>query len=822
MKLRLIALSTLLLGLAWLALLAPAGEAHQAAAQAPSSTLVAPSASAPQATHSVYLPLVAHQAATLRPPSAQELIAAALEAGQIDYGTSLLYRAYAFFGDTRLPDAFIGAGSGGEDVGLFVEAEAAYATLPPDVQARLRPFMVRPDHPDSIFSAQLAPVADAPVETALVQDSLFCDSRGWAARASLRYPVTVHAKCFDHDDPVASADISKTLQLIEGIWGPMTALMGAPKLDAGGAEGSGDTHIDLYLIFPLDKDVLPGGRDLIIPPRALAAAAPAPPYVGVTSSAYLLLNRDDLTHPEFRTTLIHEFFHVLQYAHNQKINFRCPLSAECKRLEVFWFTEASAEWAAAHFAPETARLFVHPKFVNTFQPSRESLHRSAPQDGPLGYRMTAAYIWPYFMEQENGTSNAWTIGATWYALEAARDWDQANTAIDRQLPFGRHFHTFALRNFNDELLPGDPLPITQRHVALDPTFPDKQRPPVLKQHLHTGQNPTDPPFRTAVALPALTAGYFYYKVDDANTQQVHFGFSALVPPGGLDIDAFVKIKDKPWTLRSFTGRNTVTFCFDKPEERLEEIYLVLSNHYKDFSNNITGDLLVRVLKEPCGCYETADVLQRVTPQGWTGSFTFSYDQSGYYQDPMHPDETDRATVRRSATYTARLDRGPFDYHKWVGQSAWGSYVSGSGSIDDVWISTAGRTSNTYSTIGSGNLTNFYAKLDFDLSTCTYDLDTWWAVGAVDSTTGPTEVGSGVVLYDIPIPALSASSASLTVSGSRQVPLRLGMGDQRIDQFSNGWTRAESTLESIYYWNGETTVGYGNVTWSLSAAVSPAP
>src|SRR5215210_7253523 len=53
--------------------------------------------------------------------SAQALIAAALKAGRIDYGTALLYRAYALFADDRLPADLWGSGSQGEDQPLFIQ-----------------------------------------------------------------------------------------------------------------------------------------------------------------------------------------------------------------------------------------------------------------------------------------------------------------------------------------------------------------------------------------------------------------------------------------------------------------------------------------------------------------------------------------------------------------------------------------------------------------------------------------------------------------------------------------------------------------------------
>ena len=64
---------------------------------------------------------------TIRPaePRAQQKIVAALEAGAIDGETALLYRAYALFGDSRLPDIYRGSGSVDEDGTLLFEIAAA-------------------------------------------------------------------------------------------------------------------------------------------------------------------------------------------------------------------------------------------------------------------------------------------------------------------------------------------------------------------------------------------------------------------------------------------------------------------------------------------------------------------------------------------------------------------------------------------------------------------------------------------------------------------------------------------------------------------------
>src|SRR6266850_360519 len=87
-----------------------------------------------------------------QPSTSQGLIANALAAGTIDYPTSLVYRAYALFGDSRLPPVYDGALRRGEDQGLFLEASRMWGTLTPEMRAALEPFMVRPSDPTSIHA----------------------------------------------------------------------------------------------------------------------------------------------------------------------------------------------------------------------------------------------------------------------------------------------------------------------------------------------------------------------------------------------------------------------------------------------------------------------------------------------------------------------------------------------------------------------------------------------------------------------------------------------------------------------------------------------
>ena len=84
------------------------------------------------------------------------MIQADLDAGLIDYGTSLIYRAWTLFWDARLPARYDGAGSTGEDLSLFTEIEAALPSLPLDQQAELQGWISRPTDPLSPFGPAAA------------------------------------------------------------------------------------------------------------------------------------------------------------------------------------------------------------------------------------------------------------------------------------------------------------------------------------------------------------------------------------------------------------------------------------------------------------------------------------------------------------------------------------------------------------------------------------------------------------------------------------------------------------------------------------------
>jgi hypothetical protein len=591
-----------------------------------------PSAAQQESTAATPEPFVTPEPSPPRTPFSQGLIEAALAAGTIDYPTSLLYRAYALFGDPRLPAELTGAGSSGEDSGLAHEVELAGADLPAAIRDALIPFLVRPSDPRSYFNQPPANAKRVPsLQDTNAQPANPACQNGWLGRRSAVAGVAfkVWAAC----DGTAETDIAFLLAFAESLWSPMTSLMGPPRPDAGGATAGGDDAIDVYLVGAGQA-----ARDRQIPSAAFAAAWPDEPKVGTKSSGYILAPRVSLRTDFFRYAFAHEFFHVLQFAHNSAFMFRWNGDFDNKGTRIwdeFWFVEASATWAGIHFVrPLSPRL--HAQYFSPYQRDYPdvSLHASKPQSHTY-----TAYIWAFFMEQEVSDQ---AISAVWKALETVppNDWNAANRAIDAQLRFSTRFRDFAVRNFNKPL-PGNPIdPLYQ---ALDPGVPNTM--PNFTLVSFYNRQLGQPPHQMEHTIRSLTANYDVY-APEPDTEQVTFWFDGLQPGEALDVDAIYKIKGEPnWVRRKLNPGEKLRFCFNNPEEDLEDLVLVLSNHALQIDTTVAGEYSVMPLGEPCGEYRLEGTYRvywgdRSGPliDSWQFEGEFSLDTVDENGQPLDPNQ----------------------------------------------------------------------------------------------------------------------------------------------------------------------------------------
>jgi hypothetical protein len=506
-----------------------------------------------------------------RPPTAASKIEAAVEAGTLDAATGVLYRIYATFGDSRLPDAF--RGEPADDPAVFTEAARDIDAYPTDVQAALRPFLLRPADPASIWSS--APAARAPGSDIVLaaahppvpdvpgnEATPVCDGL-WAKQASPTLPVVVWGQCI--------GDVNETFRQMERVelfitqlWGPMTQLMGEPIGDANIANDglpdtveNGDGKLDIYITKGFQTST-----PRSIGTGALASAKEWPPYVGSSgseaSSAYLIVDPGTAGDDELKSTVAHEFFHALENAHNVNGTWYCTRSARCAG-QYHWFVEASAVWAEHHFVPEARASEVYFRYRRGFRLSPNGLN-FVDKDNEYD-----SFMWPLFMEQERGKQ---AIAQAWTAFEGEKGYASIQGQLDSILSFEGHFREFAVRAWNEDM-PGDP--ISPRFQDLDNDFP-RVGPTTPK--LYEGVDfELDALFTSTDTGQAMWSWYEPFYVGQG-AHRVSFDFSAL--PEEFRVDVLLMINDK-WEHRELPN-SKVKLCLDMASDAVQAGILVFSDH----------------------------------------------------------------------------------------------------------------------------------------------------------------------------------------------------------------------------------------------------
>jgi hypothetical protein len=374
----------------------------------------------------------------------------------------------------------------------------------------------------------------------------------------------------------------------------------------------------------------------------------------------------------WKQAFIHEFFHVLQMRHNASVMFRPAGNGWTE----WWFTEASATWAETYFGRPRSWLTHARRFV-PFQAtaSRTPLNVSAPK-----LHMYHAYVWPLFMQQEK---NAGVIRQAWNRLSGVGpgDFAEADEVLDSLVQFRSQFRDFAVRML-DKLLPGDP--IAPRLQRVDPDTPLEFPPPIEDRSRLVPVKIKDLGHAIAERLPPLTATYV--RLDPhRDTRQLTLDFRKLQPEDALDVDLLVKVKGQDWVRRRVDPGERVRYCFNREDQHVVEMYVILSNHELARGTTIAGTFRVRPVAEPCGFYRFNGTWQVrsgtggvMTDTDFSGTWNFSwdpgYDQgepgTGTYRSsiatgiplPCNPGQFDEYSGRLVPAASALGDRVTFIFH----------------------------------------------------------------------------------------------------------------------------------------------------------------
>jgi CARDB/Family of unknown function (DUF6055) len=651
--------------------------------------------------------------------SSQALIAQDLDDGIIDYATSLEYRTWSLFRDPRVPSRYSALPSAGEDQLLFRELEAVFDSLPADVQAATMPYLVRPNDPASAFGPAPALQSAIVQEATAALDDSSSDTRchepatwhhkdwtptGGAADDGFRVWVCAGS------DTEADLFLGPAINTASSLWAPMTLAepdgMGEPIPDNvnGNLNNGGNGKIDILIVHTADcqdagcplYDPDDPGSFLLGVEHTLDGTCHAESYPPRSCSGYITVNAglvcpdaSGCSNDGLKATLAHEFFHLLQDAHNAD-----ALSREVLRMgsnvvwENSWYYEASATWAGWYYAKDP-EAYGH--FVNAFQPNNRSLLEYG-HDHRYG-----SWVWPLLMQRDVGPS---AIFASWRDAELADDPKALDDAVDHNLEFGDHFRDLSVRNLNPSQYfeaggVGLEADLWQTEVLDFPKDP----------HVHDTQGTIalgDQHVFVEVVAP-LAADDTEFDIQDDAVRKVTIDIASMTHADTADIDVVGRLAPDgnggPPTWHRVRGSGTkLTFCRDKASENFDLFYVVLSNHSRArdaLAGGPDADASVQ------GAY-TIKAENACQPDGLAGtlSWTLSYESNLSGGGVVN---TDSQTEQGTAQLNLKRDpaRPSALWYIDDGTSSFSVTTSGAGVYDDGSCrgesTSAGQASGAFST-----------------------------------------------------------------------------------------------------------------------------
>jgi hypothetical protein len=348
--------------------------------------------------------------------------------------------------------------------------------------------------------------------------------------------------------------------------------MGLPIPDTGDDNGDAG-KIDIYVLGAAqckERDDVCQGIDEL---SAVAAAVPTWPF-GVSgrpnaSSGFLLLSKGRLAKASIVADLAHEFFHVLQFAHNAP---EFP----------HWYLEASATWAEWEYVRSVTTKETFDFFGKEFQENNRSLLAYEDPERVPDAHQYGAWVWPLFQEL-HGAMGAPSVFTTWQALEPATSREQFDATIDQSLPAKSFFRDFAVTNLQPKSYHATSSSgledETWQRLTGRKDFPRDEHLVSRTIGLKQGKSSETTDTYSAKAA-ALAAQYDQFSVSDRKIHQITIDIGSLQNVGNADLDLVGRLEGgggKKW-VRLTPTTHEVTLCLDDPTENVNLFYVVISNH----------------------------------------------------------------------------------------------------------------------------------------------------------------------------------------------------------------------------------------------------
>ncbi|MCO6449638.1 MAG: hypothetical protein J5I90_02505 [Caldilineales bacterium] len=589
-------------------------------------------------TFSLFLPLIGQDPI----PASFTLIDQALERGEIDDETALIYEVFATFGDERLPWRFQGDDSGVIDSDAVSEATQRFAELSPAARETLVPFLIPPIYAGSWYDLRMngkiaaSSVVTGPVD--YITDRCKELAQGLFVAEESEHFVVWYPP---FDNGFAQRAIKISTDLEQRIYPILTDMFREPLPDAGLGCNPGDGRLDIYMPY----DPIPGEDGTI------AFVSIYPGQGPKATPTYMVVLQP---HPSEDSVIAHELMHMIQHAYNPAGDYYNS-----------WWSESTATWAIDYFEnvdsePDDQMEQGYAHFY------LESAWRWL--DDTLDRRAYGAYLWPFYLSHYTGSYHPELIAEIFAATEDAANGDLFDV-IDSKIAGGwaQRWPEFALFNLN--LSPHNHYEqwdaFGLRWDAWENRSTDEIKllgvPYFPSEIIETGS------MGLGYRIRNLGIAYERLAVTDQAIGLLAFD-NAFVGVPEVRVQALIKRSGQGWLApQDWTDQKWTILCQDDPAGRVEEIVLIITNSHRpplDGLSRATGK--VRMVASDLSC------------AGWQG--TSDWQISG---QSSRPDSEVNYTIRGEATPKFTLKKRTLvgnelqlEYEATAGMATWTTIIDG--------------------------------------------------------------------------------------------------------------------------------------------------
>jgi len=515
-------------------------------------------------------------------PSSLELIDDDEKKGLLDLDTAWTYRLQRLFEPSKLPAKYKSPTPVKCGTPVMTDFSKIQSQLKQKTMDALKPYLVRPTHPESVFSRQIQEkekisaqkkgglsamlYAQRPVTRENLKRWWYSDDGHLKIRVWARNKASDRKKAEEACQTIRDKNIySKFEKIMEK--GPLPDAGGKQASDFEGEEAQsnftvffgGNDRLDIYLVGDKELEYEDEEGEISVAGGLCCRAVPAN-----KTAAYILIDRE-LEGKNFKATLAHEIFHAFQFVYDSYADK--------------WWQEGTAVWSEDHIGKDWDTEHYYLK--DAFDRKKFLLKTITLESGLHEYGI---YILPYHLStkyEDKKIGDIWKVcGGDIQALDAVEEVLEGN--------FRDVFKEFALLNY-DDTSPATPesypemLNVYPHHRSLIKKIekPGKQDPieftvpPLAVKYIKIGNN---------LPYPDLTP-HFYFDLRGV-TDFWDLSLQAMIDPdmSANEPEDWSHLQDK-------------SLCVNFEDENFSTLVLVVANHSRDVT--CQPELKIEVDAERC-------------------------------------------------------------------------------------------------------------------------------------------------------------------------------------------------------------------------------